>query len=531
MRSLLAESQRLRLLSSLETLFTAQEGFGIDTATPLQRAILRCVEGKLVPADLLEHFGGVQPVHPIKELCIMSGTRGGKTFIACCIAVGASQTVRLDKGAGKNIRPGEVPRISIVSVTTELANAAFGYLRGAFEASEALRGLLTRAPTVDSIFVRHPSGHEIEIRVVPASRAGASLVGRWSAGVIFDEAPRIATEQDGAAVSLEESVRAVRSRMLDGAKILYIGSPVGPTGFVFNLVEANWGNEEQKAVIVRAPGPLMNPSNWTPERCEELRKLDPEAHKTDVLAEFRDAVTQLLSAQSVDSAMREMDNAVLPYDPACVYTAVMDPGTRGNSWSFGIADTSDNKRFRVAMTHEWTGTPSNPLSPKEVFIEMKPMLDKYQVQVLLTDQYMADALRDIAQDQGILIAPIDITPKLKLNMYESMRTRFDAGMLEIPPDPQLRADLLNIKKKASADRVSIVLASTADGRHCDLAAMLALLCGRYLVTPDVQPKKGYDKYAQSRIAELDAYDPDETERAPLFIGDMKDDGHEQAHSW
>lgn len=524
MRSIVAEAQRLRLLSSLETLFTAQEGFGISEATKLQRTILRAVEGKPVPEDMLPFFGGVQPKHPMKEFCLMSGTRGGKTFIACSVAVAASQTVKLDSGSGKNIRPGEVPRISIVSVTTELANAAFGYLRAAFEQSEALRGLLTRAPTVDSLFVRHPSGCEIEIRVVPASRAGASLVGRWSAGVIFDEAPRIATEQDGAAVSLEESVRAVRSRMLDGAMILYIGSPVGPTGFVFQLVEKNWQNAEQQCVVVRAPGPEMNPSNWTPARCEELKKLDPEAYKTDVLAEFRDAVTQLLSAQSVDSAMRPEDKAVLEYDSTCVYTAVMDPGTRGNSWSFGIADTSDNMRFRVAMTHEWTGTPSNPLSPKAVFIEMKPMLDKYRVKVLITDQYMADALRDIAQDLGILIAPIDITPKLKLNMYESMRTRFDAGMLEIPPDPQLRADLLNIKKKAGADRVTIVLSVTADGRHCDLAAMLALLCGRYLMTPGAVPPK--PKTAAERFEE----EHEEDDATPDWLGET-DDGKEAAHSW
>ena len=528
MRSLLADAQRLRLLSSLEALYTSSDGFGIDTATELQRAILRAIEGKPVPGVMLEYFGGVQPKQPIRELCIMSGTRGGKTFIACAAAIHASQHVRLDKGAGKNIRPGEVPRISIVSVTTELANVAFGYLRAAFEKSEGLRGLLTRVPTADSVFVRHPSGAEIEIRVVPASRAGASLVGRWSAGVIFDEAPRIATEQDGAAVSLEESVRAVRSRMLDGAMIMYIGSPVGPTGFVFNLVEANWNNTEQKAVIVRAPGPMLNPTNWTPERCEELRLLDPEAYKTDVLAEFRDAVTQLLSAQSVDGAARAATEMVLPYDPTRVYTAVMDPGTRGNSWSFGIADTSDNMRFRVALTHEWTGTPSDPLSPKTVFEEMKPMLDAYRIQVLITDQYMADALRDIAQDQGILIAPIDITPKLKLNMYESMRTRFDAGMLEIPPDPQLRSDLLNIKKKAGADRVTIQLTVTADGRHCDLAAMLALLCGRYLTTPAAVKEKL--KSARELLEERLLADEDEPE-AEQWLGGQDDDRFEQAHSW
>jgi hypothetical protein len=533
LRSLLAESQRLRLLSSLETLFMSPEGFGIDTATPLQRAILRTIEGKPVPTDLLFCFGDVQPKQPIKEMCIMCGTRAGKTFIACAAAIYASQTVKLDRGNGKNIRPGEVPRISIVSVTSELADIAFGYLRAAF-ANPALQGLVTRPPTKDSIHVRHPLGFEIEIRVVPASSKGASLVGRWSAGVIFDEAPRIATEQDGAAVSLEESVRAIRSRMLDGAMILYIGSPVGPTGFVYNLVEENWGNADQKACIVRARGSLMNPYNWTPARVEELRLRDPEAYKTDELAEFRDAITQLLSAQSVDAAMRAPEEAVLAYDPACTYTAVMDPGTRGNSWSFGIADTTDNMRFRVAMTHEWTGTPSNPLSPKDVFVEMKPMLDKYRISVVITDQFMADALRDIGMSLGVLVAPIDITPKLKLNMYESMRTRFDAGMLEIPPDPQLRSDLLNIKKKAAADRVSIVLAVTADGRHCDLAAMLAMLCGRYLATPEMldkaKPKKSAMQLRAEQDAAMDAAE-DELANPEHWSEEGQQYGKESAHSW
>lgn len=523
--SMLSESKRLRLLSSLESLFMDPDGFGIDTATPLQRCILRAIEGKPVPLDMLSNFGDVQPAKPIKELCVMSGTRGGKTFIACAAAIYASQTVRLDKGAGKNIRPGEVPRISIVSVTAKLADVAYGYIRGAIEASEALKGLLTRQPTADSLFVRHPSGHEIEIGVAPASRAGASLVGRWSAGVIFDEAPRIATEQDGTVVNLEEMVRAIRSRMLDGAMIMYIGSPVGPTGFVYNLVQANWENANQKACVVRAPGPLMNPFNWTPERVAELLALDPEAYKTDVLAEFRDPETSLLSAQSVDGATRSADQAILDYDPARIYTAVMDPGTRGNSWSFGIADTTDNMIFRVAMTHEWTGSPSNPLSPKAVLAEMKPILEKYHVEVLLTDQYMADALRDIALDMGILVSPITITPALKLGMYESMRTRFDAGMLEIPPDARLRADLLGLKKRAGGAGIKIHLSVTPDGRHCDLAAMLALLCGRYLATPEPPKPKGVSKY--NDLDDDDVSVPIEL----LSLGEDRDDGQDAAHSW
>jgi hypothetical protein len=129
---------------------------------------------------------------------------------------------------------------------------------------------------------------------------------------------------------------------------------------------------------------------------------------------------------------------------------------------------------------------------------------------------------------GILIAPIDITPKLKLNMYESLRTRLDAGMLELPPDPQLRTDLLNIRKKATSDSVKIDLKVTADGRHCDLGAMLALLCGRYLVTPDALPTK---KPTRLELFEREL-DEEGDENPPEFLGDdTKQDGLEAAHSW
>lgn len=504
MSELLARSRLMRLTQSIESIFTSPFGFRVETATDVQRSICRVLTGEPVIdcADTRRAFGGVLPRKRPKEICVLSGVRGGKTAIACATAIFSTQHVRLDVGSGKNMLPGEVPRVSIVSARTDLAEAAFGYIRGAVLASEPLKGLLFEEPTSDSIVLRHPSGTPIEIKVVAASRAGVTLVARWSAGVIFDEAPRMASEQEGYSVSLKEMIRNIRSRMLDGAPIMYIGSPWGQTGDVYDMVAAYEGKEEPPVLIVRATGPMMNPVHWTPERCEELRMLDPDSHKTDVLAEFRDPETALLTAASVDACTRHEPLVIEPEEGG-VYTAFMDPGTRGNSWTFGIADTRDNMRFRVVLVMEWTGSSSEHLSPKAVFIEMKPVLEKYSVATVLTDQYAADALRDIARDLGISVSPITITPSLKLQMYESMRTRFDAGMLEVPAVPQLRSDLLGCKKRVTSNGLKIVLPVTADGRHCDYAAMLALLCGQYLavtapVVAEPLDEPGEEESAQPR---------------------------------
>lgn len=491
MSELLARSRLMRLTQSVEALFTSPYGFRVETATDVQRSIARVLSGEpcIDSPETRQAFGGCLPTKSPKEMCVLSGVRGGKTALACAAAIHSTQHVRLDIGSGKNMLPGEVPRVSIVSARTDLAEAAFGYIRGAVLASEPLKGLLYEDPTSDSIVLKHPSGTPIEIKVVAASRAGVTLVARWSAGVIFDEAPRMASEQEGYSVSLKEMIRNIRSRMLDGAPILYIGSPWGQTGDVYDMVAAYEGKQDPPIQIVRATGPMMNPVHWTPERCEELRVLDPDSHKTDVLAEFRDPETALLAAASVDACTRGEPLVIEPEDGG-VYTAFMDPGTRGNSWTFGIADTRDNMRFRVCLVLEWTGSKSEPLSPKAVFEEMKPYLERYAVGTVLTDQYAADALRDIARDLGISVSPITITPALKLQMYESMRVRFDGGMLEIPGVPQLRTDLLGCKKRVTSNGLKIVLPETADGRHCDYAAMIALLCGQYLAVtapPVVEP--------------------------------------------
>lgn len=476
-----------RLLQDPELFLTDPRGFALRKASPLQRAIAWLIGTGEIPDRLWEvddvrtAFGNARPEKSweVDEMGILAGIRGGKTLMAAMAVTWATQHVNLDDGPGEHMVRGEIPRVSIVSVSKDQAETAFRYIKGAVEGSPALSQLMVGKPTADTITMRHPSGRPIEICVVAGSAAGSSLVGRWCAGVIFDEAPMMALGEGGV-ISLKDMATSVRLRMLKGAKILYIGSPWGNSGFIYDLFHQNFGREKPTALFIRAQGWMLNPNEWTPEKMEYAKRKDERAYRLNCLAEFMDPESAMYSSFSVDQAMAGR-GVIKPPEDGKTYTASIDPGFSSNSWTFGIAETVDNVRYDVVYAHQWTGTGQSPLVAGEVFDEMLPTLHAYRCAgSVKTDQYAAAPLVEIALTRGIGLSPLTITKANKFKLYSSVGVRLDSGYLSLPPLPEMRQDILNVKKRITTDGVKVVLPETADGRHCDYAAMLALLVGDYL---------------------------------------------------
>ncbi len=498
-----------QLLRDPELLLTDPAGFALGNATVLQRAIACLIGTGSVPlkywesADVQAAFGGVRPTGEflIDEFGIVAGIRGGKTLMASMAVAWATQNVDMETGPGANMVRGEVPRVSIVSVSKDQAESAFNYLRGAFEGSPALRPLLIGEPTADTITVRHPSGRPIDICVVAGSRAGSSLVGRWCAGVIFDEAPLMSLEEG--AVNLRDMASNVRPRMLRGAKIIYIGSPWGNSGFVYDLFNQNFGKQNPTCTWVRAQGWMLNPVVWTPEEMARQKAKDERSFRLNCLAEWMDPESAMYASVSVDAAMSGGYDEVAP-EAGKTYTAAIDPGFSSNSWTFVIAETSDNIRFDVVLAMQWTGSGSKPLVAGEVFDEMLPYLNAYGCrQSVRTDQYAAAPLVEIALSKGIGLSPLTITKANKYKLYASVGVRLDSGFLKLPNNPEMRQDLLNVKKRVTGDGIKAVLPETADGRHCDYAAALALLIGDYLQSSDEAVKMAERMQASARREDED----------------------------
>jgi hypothetical protein len=294
-------------------------------------------------------------------------------------------------------------------------------------------------------------------------------------------------------VNLDHARTAVLSRILPGALVAEVGSPWAPFGPVYDMVVKHWDSPSKDCVVIKARGPDMNPFWWTPERCETLRQREPDAYRTDVLAEFMTPEENLFSADLLEACTRKGE-ASLPYDPHAAYWAAMDPATRGNSWTLVIGTRRGAKRV-IAHAQQWTGTSSEPLSPKAVLHEIAEILRRYNLRGVETDQYYVDALVDIARDirlgdetYPLHLVRTSLGEAEKAQRYLALRTKLAEGELELAPVKELQADMRRVRRRATQSGISIVLPSTGDGRHCDYAPSLMLVATRNLADIKDPPK-------------------------------------------
>lgn len=473
---------------TLEKILTHPAAFGLTTATPVQRAICRVADGLPLGEELaadenvVRAFGGPDAMlmlgamagHAPLEIYIVAAVRTGKSLLAAALAVRAAVTCNLD-GLG----PGETPRVSVISITRDLARVIFEHIRGAMMNRPALRPLLIGEPLKTSLVVRHPSGRPVEIVVIAGSRAGSSVAARWSAGVIADEAPKMLGNEDGT-INFDDLRSNALGRLRPGAQFVAVGSPWAPRGPIYDSVRKAHGRPCSHLVVVRAPGPVMNPVWWTPERIAELRaKPDGDrTYRTDALGEFLDSESGWLSASEVDSVSTRKELA-LPRDHSLQYVAAMDPATRRNAWTLtiaaGIEVEGDRVKVLVARCRQWLPKPGEPLRPQTVFAEMKEELVAYGLTDVSTDRWASDLLGAIAEQFGITVTEEKPTVEDATERYIDFKRRVLEQLVELPPDPDVRADLTAVKCKATMRGLNFELPLTPDGRHTDYAPALVLV--------------------------------------------------------
>jgi hypothetical protein len=459
---------------TLETLLTSDAGFRLP-ASPLQRAIARAADGvpigdALVADDCQKHFGclpaEVGAVRP-SLVVVVAGVRSGKSLIAGAAALKSALTADLSR-----LMPHEVARVAIVAPTVDNATATFRLLVGAIEASPQLRALVVGDATADTITIRRADRRLVEIVVVAAHRGAVTLRSRWLAGFVLDEVALFGSEPTGAAINAEELLRAGETRLVRGAQGWLISSPYGPEGLLFRLWREHFG-VPGRVLVVHAPTQAMNPA-FPLEDIEAIRRRDPDVAAREYDATWLDAVTQYLSTQQLDAARRDTPAIRPPPGFACAFA--MDAGTRGNSWTLAGA-WSQGGRVVVGGCWQWTGSKQAPLSPAVVLRDIATICRSYSSSTVLCDRWSFDANRDIAAAHGVRLieVPSPQVPGMDVQAcYGQLKTTLGAGTLELPPDPIVRADLMGIRRKATANAVRIELTKTPDGRHCDYAPSVAL---------------------------------------------------------
>jgi hypothetical protein len=472
----------------LEDLLTAPDGFGLVNATPLQRAICRIIDG--VPlAELAEHphvkqaFG--QPIdwRP-DEAWIIAGIRTAKSLLCAAAAYKMTQTVDVSQ-----LGHGEDARVGVVSIDKDKADAVYNHFVGNIKASPRMRDtLLDEVASERYALVRHPSGKRIEFLVLAGSKAGGSLVSRWMAGVIFDEAARMAGRSEGV-VNLDDMLTAVRGRLLDGAQILCPTSPWAPYGPAYTAHDQYFQKPHNRTVVIQADARWLNPFWWKDERAQKLKEKDPDAFQADVEGRFLDQVESLFTESIIEPCVRDCGD--LDPEPGLSYYAAMDPATRNNAWTLVVSTLGRDSKKRIVFVYEWRGSRTAPLSPKAVFKVMAKMLAPYGVKRVATDGWALDSLQDNAKDAGLTLLDASWTTKEQTDLYLRVKDAMIEQTIEIHNDSQLREDMKRVKRRTSRNGIFIELPETEDGRHCDFAPAVVRALAPYIKEPqEVPPHHG-----------------------------------------
>lgn len=504
---------------TLEEVLTS-EGYRALDASPLQVAITRAAEGRTI-GDAIgvhmtkRHFGcEAMPASKPRRVVLIGGIRGGKSLMSCCAAIHGVLTADLSR-----LTTNELPRFAIIGPAVDAAKATYVQLCGILTGSPKLSCYVEGEPTAERVIIRRPDGYRVEIVVVAAHRGGLSVRNRWLTGFVLEEVASFGSESTGAAVNAEGILQAAETRLLPGCQGWLISSPFGPMGLLWELYREYFGKPGD-TIVIHAPTRALNPS-FPQERIDEIEREDPDTAAREYNAEWIDADSAFLPAVLIDKATR----AAPTQRSGRAFAAAMDPATRGNSWTLACGwseqalDPNDKtiKRTRVviAAVWQWTGSKKFPLSPRAVLKEAAGLLAPYGVASIYTDQWSLDALAEHAQAAGLRLVEHEGDKDMP---YVKLRTLLQNELIELPPDPVMRQDLLAIRQRASANGVKVHLPLTADGRHCDYAPSVSL------VAHYAEENRPFAVSYESASGRHGQFDPSPKSRFHQHVQDQSDGG-------
>lgn len=417
-----------------------------------------------------------------RQLVGRVGRRGGKSSTLCRLAV-------VEALWGKHVvPPGDVGVVAFISTTRDEANQRIRTIKAILDAlGIGYKPCEGGVELVDRF---------VAFKVYTATVSGVS--GFTGICIICDEVAKWKDADTGSnpAAEVLASVRPTMATQRE-ARIILSSSPVGQWDAHFDAFEQG---DTDFQVVASAPTWLANPTvteadTLTLEPDEAIRAREYGAIPA---AEVEEA---LVTSSEVDRSTR---TAPLVVDPEAghSYEAACDPGTRGNAFTLAVATmraTPNGMRRSIVLAREWRGSTARPLSPKAVLSEIAALLKPYKVEVLWSDQYSGDALRDLAADVGLALVPVATTQASKNDMFKNAQTLIRTDQVDLPPDPQVKQDLLGIRRRFTRSGSSIELAKTPDGRHSDHAASVATVLSKYLAEPTHAVRPGSPEWQDAAV--------------------------------
>ncbi len=310
------------------------------------------------------------PSAPFREGWVPTGRRSGKSFIAALIAV----FLACFRDYRPHLAPGERAMILIIAADRYQAQNIFRYVKG-FLASNPMLSKMVESEKTESIDLVN----RVTIQVATCSYR--SIRGFTAASVICDEVAF--WRADDGANPATEVLRAVRPALatIPDSLLLAISSPYARSGPLYQAFADHHGQDGSDVLCWQAPTTLMNPT-ISQKLIDRDMALDPEAARSEWLAEFRSDLEAFLTIEAIQ-AVTVQGRFELPPMPNVTYAAFVDP-SGGRRDAAGLAIGHKEKDLVVVdVARRWKA----PHDPAVVAGEMAGILKTYRVKKVTGDRY------------------------------------------------------------------------------------------------------------------------------------------------
>lgn len=392
-----------------------------------------------------------------RQAVLRCGRRAGKSSTLSRLAV-------VEMLYGKHvIPPGDTGVVAIISTDRPEASGRLATIEAILDALNV--AYRTWGDGIQGIKL---AGRRVGVRVFTATIKGVS--GFTGIFVLCDEVAKWADTDTGANPA-DQVLKSVRPTMQTqpNARMVLSSSPMSTMDAHYDAYEFG-----ETALQITAQAATWEANPTVSE--DDTRRDEPDeatwAREYAAIPQA-EAETSLLTNLITERARRVIPQPWdMPFVEGHRYVAAMDPATRGHAWTLVVATKGPDGIRRVVLAREWRGTPSRPLSPKAIMVEVKALISAYGLRTVVTDQAAIDYLRDLVPPKLFLIDAPWTQAEIQ-RCCKHVLTLLQDEQLELHPDPMVKSDLLGIRQQFTRAGMRMYFAEVK-GRHSDYAPAVAL---------------------------------------------------------
>ncbi len=372
------------------------------------------------------------PQKPFKEIYLIVGRRGGKSFISAVIGC----FLAIFKDYTEFLTAGERGTIMILAVDRKQAGIIFRYIKAIV--SLPLFGSHVERETAEAIELTNRINIEVHTCSYRAVR-GYTIVAAILEESAFWRAEGANPDREiyiglkPAMVTIPESI------------LISISTPYSRQGLLYENWKEYFGKEDDEVLVWQAPSLTMNPT-LSEKTIEREKAKDLSASRAEWDAIFREDIENFLPLEVIEKVI-VTDRIELPFIDNFSYLGFADPaGGGGDSFALSIGHKENGKVIQDLLK-------ARKGDPYEIVKEYAELLKKYKIHEVTGDKYAGAWVSEAFRNEGITYKTSELN---KSELYLEALPYVNSGSVELLDNRELVKELRLLERKRGSSGKDIV---------------------------------------------------------------------------